>query len=173
MPASRSDPTNLDSVEGTLDPQHRGQHDHGIAVRHQEISRRDVTVRDERFDSAFTGADEQRQFASLTKIVGWNNRLAIKQNPLSSPTSHQLNTVSVHLAEHIGDGTTILARLRHLQSKCLTHVGCVATTLSECLDIPLAPDAALIAGTGSHARAAQRMAKQPRACLAIRWAAAA
>ena len=44
------DPVDLDSIESAPDAQHSGQHDDGIAVRHQKITRRNITVRDEQGD---------------------------------------------------------------------------------------------------------------------------
>ena len=46
----RDDLVDLQAVKCALDPQPRGQHDHDIAVRQQQIPRGNIAVRDERLN---------------------------------------------------------------------------------------------------------------------------
>src|SRR5262245_33230751 len=97
---------------------------------------------------------EHRQLARLPKIVGGRRRLSVEDHRLRCTPGHQLNALSVYVSEDVSDRTTIFARLRHRRGKRLAHIGRVSATLRERLGVTLAPNAALIAGSGVHGRAA-------------------
>src|SRR3984893_14981457 len=67
----------------------------------------------------------------------------------------------MHVPEDIGDGAAILTRFRHHRSQRAPNIRRVAATLRECFDVALAPDAALVTGSGINGRAAQWMPEQP------------
>jgi hypothetical protein len=49
----------LVGVQRALDPQHNRQRHHDIAVRQQQIARRNIAVRDEGLDCLLAGADQR------------------------------------------------------------------------------------------------------------------
>jgi hypothetical protein len=49
--------------------QHDGQRHHHVTVGHQQITRCDIAVRDERLDCLLTAADQQGQLARLSEVA--------------------------------------------------------------------------------------------------------
>jgi hypothetical protein len=66
----RDDFVDRGAIKRAFDAQDGGQHDHEITVGHQQVTRYDVAVRDERFNRLLARADQQSQLARLPEIVG-------------------------------------------------------------------------------------------------------
>jgi hypothetical protein len=111
----QDDLVDLGAIQRPLNSQHNGQRYHDIAVRHEQITSRDIAVRNERPDCFLAMADA---FTRLSKVVGGRPSIVItEQHVLSSPAGRQFDAMAIHIREDIRDRTGILARLGHQRSK--------------------------------------------------------
>lgn len=63
------DLVDLAAIERPPSAQHRGQGDHDIAKRHQQVACGDVAMRDECLDGLLALAEQQSQFAGLPEVI--------------------------------------------------------------------------------------------------------